>query len=49
VEDFLLTQTFPLLKPEIAGTAVLELVQAEAANLAPAYVLNGAGLRAVQR
>jgi 3-oxoacyl-[acyl-carrier protein] reductase len=44
VEDFLLTQTFPLLKPEIAGTAMLELVQAEAANLAPAYVLNGAGL-----
>lgn len=45
VKDFLSTQTFPLLTPEIAGTAMVELVQAEAANVAPGYVLNGGGLQ----
>jgi NAD(P)-dependent dehydrogenase (short-subunit alcohol dehydrogenase family) len=44
VKDFLSTQTFPLLTPEIAGTAMVELVQAEAANVASGYVLNGGGL-----
>ncbi len=31
--------------PEIAGTALVELVQADAASVAPAYVLTGAGLQ----
>jgi len=31
--------------PEIAGTALVELVQADAAGVAPAYVLTGAGLQ----
>lgn len=44
VEDFLHGQPFPLLNPEIAGTAVVELVQADIANVAPAYLLNGGGL-----
>jgi 3-oxoacyl-[acyl-carrier protein] reductase len=45
VEDFLGHQQFALLTPEIAGTALVELVQAEVANVAAAYVLNGAGLQ----
>jgi 3-oxoacyl-[acyl-carrier protein] reductase len=45
VDDFLHQQPFPLLTPEIAGTAVVKLVQADAATVAPAYVLNGAGLQ----
>jgi 3-oxoacyl-[acyl-carrier protein] reductase len=45
VKDFLGTQTYPLLAPEIAGAAIVELVQAEAANIAPGYVLNGGGLQ----
>jgi NAD(P)-dependent dehydrogenase (short-subunit alcohol dehydrogenase family) len=45
VEDFLSTQTYPLLSPEIAGAAIVELVQAEATNVAPAYLLNGGGLQ----
>src|SRR6266481_6872901 len=44
VEDFLETQTFPLRSPEIAGTAIVTLVQADATSVASAYVLNGAGL-----
>ena len=47
VEDFLETQTFPLLSPEIAGTAMVTLVQADATSVAPAYVLNGAGLHEI--
>jgi 3-oxoacyl-[acyl-carrier protein] reductase len=43
LEDFLARQG-PLLTPEIAGTALVELVQADAAGVAPAYLLNGAGL-----
>jgi NAD(P)-dependent dehydrogenase (short-subunit alcohol dehydrogenase family) len=45
VEDFLGTQTFPLLTAEIAGAAMVELVQAEAADVAPGYLLNGGGLQ----
>jgi NAD(P)-dependent dehydrogenase (short-subunit alcohol dehydrogenase family) len=45
VDDFLLSQPFPLLTPEIAGAAIVELMQADSANIAHAYVLNGAGLR----
>jgi NAD(P)-dependent dehydrogenase (short-subunit alcohol dehydrogenase family) len=45
VQDFLQQQPFPLLTPNIAGTATVELVQADAATVAPAYLLNGAGLQ----
>jgi 3-oxoacyl-[acyl-carrier protein] reductase len=45
VEDFLLGQTFPLLSPEIAGSAMVELVRADAAKISPAYLLNGGGLQ----
>ena len=45
VEEFLRQQPFRLLTPEIAGTAVVELVQAGPATIAPAYLLNGAGLQ----
>jgi NAD(P)-dependent dehydrogenase (short-subunit alcohol dehydrogenase family) len=45
VEAFLDQQQFELLTPEIAGTALLELVQADASDVAAAYVLNGAGLQ----
>jgi hypothetical protein len=34
----------PLVTPEIAGAALVELVEADAATVAPAYVLTGAGL-----
>jgi 3-oxoacyl-[acyl-carrier protein] reductase len=45
VADFLAGQPFPLLTAEIAGTALVELLRADAATVAPAYVLNGAGLQ----
>jgi NAD(P)-dependent dehydrogenase (short-subunit alcohol dehydrogenase family) len=45
VEDFLDQQRFPLLTPEIAGTALVELAQVDAASVASAYLLNGAGLQ----
>ncbi len=45
VEDFLSTQTYPLLTPEIAGAAIVGLVHAEAAKVAPGYLLNGGGLQ----
>jgi 3-oxoacyl-[acyl-carrier protein] reductase len=45
VQDFLDQRPFPLLTPQIAGTAVVDLVQADAGDVAPAYVLNGAGLQ----
>ena len=35
----------PALTPEIAGAAVLELVQTNSADLAPEYLLTGAGLQ----
>jgi len=44
VEDFL-AQRDPELTPEIAGSALVELVQADAAGVAPDYVLTGAGLQ----
>ena len=33
------------LTPEIAGASVVELVRADAATLAPGYLLTGAGLK----
>jgi len=39
-----MAQMDPPVTPEVAGAAVLELLQAEPANLAPAYLLSGAGL-----
>jgi NAD(P)-dependent dehydrogenase (short-subunit alcohol dehydrogenase family) len=44
VEDYL-KQQGPLVSPEIAGTALLELVQTDATTVAPAYLLTGAGLQ----
>jgi 3-oxoacyl-[acyl-carrier protein] reductase len=44
VEDFL-AQAGPLVTPEIAGTAMVELVRADAATVAPGYLLTGAGLQ----
>jgi NAD(P)-dependent dehydrogenase (short-subunit alcohol dehydrogenase family) len=44
VEEYL-QQQGPLVTPEIAGTALVELVQADAATVAPAYLLTGAGLQ----
>ncbi|HEU5160179.1 MAG TPA: SDR family oxidoreductase [Streptosporangiaceae bacterium] len=43
--DRFLEQAGPLVTPEIAGTAMVELVSADAATVAPAYVLTGAGLQ----
>jgi NAD(P)-dependent dehydrogenase (short-subunit alcohol dehydrogenase family) len=45
-EDYM-RQRGPLLTPEIAGAALVELVQADAAAAAPAYLLTGAGLQAL--
>ncbi|HEX8008762.1 MAG TPA: SDR family oxidoreductase [Trebonia sp.] len=39
-----LQQLGPQVTPEIAGTAIVELVQADAATITPAYLLNAAGL-----
>jgi NAD(P)-dependent dehydrogenase (short-subunit alcohol dehydrogenase family) len=38
-------QLGPLVTPEIAGAALVELVQADAATVAPGYMLTGAGLQ----
>jgi len=46
VEDFL-AERGPLLTPEIAGTALVELVQADIAGVASDYMLTGAGLQEV--
>jgi len=43
VEEFLETQQ-PVVTPESAGTALVELVQADTATVAPGYRLSGAGL-----
>jgi NAD(P)-dependent dehydrogenase (short-subunit alcohol dehydrogenase family) len=43
-EEEYLQQMGEPLTPEIAGTALVELVQTDAANVAPAYLLTGAGL-----
>jgi 3-oxoacyl-[acyl-carrier protein] reductase len=48
VEEYL-QQTGPLVTPGIAGTALVELVQADAATVAPAYLLTGAGLQKLPR
>ena len=48
VEDFLRTHhqaSGPAVTPEIAGTALLQLVQQEAAAVAPGYLLTGNGLQ----
>jgi hypothetical protein len=44
VEEYL-QQWGPLLTPEIAGSAVVELVHTDAATLAPGYRLTRAGLQ----
>jgi hypothetical protein len=44
VEQYLQSAA-PLVTPEIAGTALVQLVKADAVTLAPAYLLNGAGLQ----
>jgi 3-oxoacyl-[acyl-carrier protein] reductase len=44
VEEFLETQQ-PVVTPESAGTALVVLVQADAATVAPGYRLSGAGLQ----
>jgi NAD(P)-dependent dehydrogenase (short-subunit alcohol dehydrogenase family) len=44
VEEYLERQG-PLVSPEIAGAALVELVQADAATVAPAYRLTGTGLQ----
>jgi 3-oxoacyl-[acyl-carrier protein] reductase len=43
VEDFL-AQAGPLVTPEIAGAALVEMLEADGAKIASAYVLSGAGL-----
>jgi NAD(P)-dependent dehydrogenase (short-subunit alcohol dehydrogenase family) len=43
VEEYL-QQQGPLVTPEIAGTALVELVRADVTTLAPGYRLSGAGL-----
>jgi NAD(P)-dependent dehydrogenase (short-subunit alcohol dehydrogenase family) len=43
-EDYI-RQLGPLVTPEIAGAALVELDQADAATVAPAYLLTGAGLQ----
>ena len=45
VDEFLQRQPLQLLTAEIAGAAVVELVQSDPAGLRPAYLLNGAGLQ----
>jgi 3-oxoacyl-[acyl-carrier protein] reductase len=44
LEEYL-RQMGPLVTPEIAGAALVELVQADPATLAPGYLLTGAGLQ----
>jgi NAD(P)-dependent dehydrogenase (short-subunit alcohol dehydrogenase family) len=46
IPEFLSKQG-PLLTPEGAGEAVVDLLQRKAADIAPAYLLSGAGLRAL--
>ena len=43
MEEYL-QQQGPLVSPEIAGTALVELVRADAATVAAGYRLSGAGL-----
>jgi 3-oxoacyl-[acyl-carrier protein] reductase len=44
MEEYL-EQMDTLITPEIAGTAMVELVRADSATVAPAYLLTGAGLQ----
>jgi 3-oxoacyl-[acyl-carrier protein] reductase len=44
VDDYLPQMAFPLLNPQIAGTALVTLVRTNPATTAPAYLLNGDGL-----
>jgi hypothetical protein len=44
VEEYL-RQHAPVLTPEIAGTALVELVRADPATVAAGYRLSGAGLQ----
>ena len=47
-EEEYVQQIGPLVSPETAGAALVELVQAEVATVAPAYLLTGAGLEKLQ-
>ena len=44
-EDAYLKQLGELLTPELAGSALVDLVRADPATLAAGYVLSGAGLQ----
>jgi 3-oxoacyl-[acyl-carrier protein] reductase len=44
VEEFLAERPFPSLTAEIAGAAIVELVQTEPSDLASSYMLHGGGL-----
>jgi NAD(P)-dependent dehydrogenase (short-subunit alcohol dehydrogenase family) len=44
-EEEYLQQMGPVVTPEVAGMAIVELLQADAAGMARAYLLTGAGLK----
>ena len=44
-DEYLSQVDYELLTPELAGAALLGLAQADAAGVAPAYLLTGAGLQ----
>jgi hypothetical protein len=46
-EEAYIAQLVPLLTPEIAGKALLDLVRTDATSLAAAYLLGGDGLQAL--
>jgi len=46
-EDAYIAQLGELLTPQMAGTAIVDLVQSDPATLSAGYVLTGAGLQAV--
>jgi NAD(P)-dependent dehydrogenase (short-subunit alcohol dehydrogenase family) len=43
--DYLEHIDYPLLDPHLAGTTLTELTRTDAASIAPAYILDGAGLQ----
>jgi NAD(P)-dependent dehydrogenase (short-subunit alcohol dehydrogenase family) len=45
LDEFLAQLPFPVLTPETAGKAIVELLEAAPDTVAPAYGLNGAGLQ----
>jgi NAD(P)-dependent dehydrogenase (short-subunit alcohol dehydrogenase family) len=49
VEEFLAARPFPPLSPQIAGDAIVELLQAETADLSPSYMLHGGGLLSTRK